>query len=86
MSALDLGDLCTHCGEDTSPGSGRWVNRIPSDSTVEVVLPFGSHSLDLEVTGYMCAECQAEDECEVCGTYACVNGMGDEPCDGGDDA
>ncbi len=24
-------DLCVDCGEDTSFGSGRFVNRIPSD-------------------------------------------------------
>lgn len=61
MSApLDFGDFCTHCGEDTSFGSGRFVNRIPSDTTVEIVLQNSPHSLDAEVTGYMCAECQAD--------------------------
>lgn len=82
---LDLGDLCTHCGEDTSFGSGRFVNRILSESTVEVMPPGWAYSVHLEVVGWLCAECQADGECEVCGTYACINGMGDEPCEGGDD-
>lgn len=55
---VDIGDLCTHCGCDTSPGSGMWVNRIPS----------GSESADgeWELDGYMCADCQT-DTCSVCG-------------------
>lgn len=55
---LDIGDHCTHCGCDTSPGSGNWVNRIAS----------GCDSADgeWELDGYMCASCQA-DVCAVCG-------------------
>ena len=39
----DIGDKCTHCGKDTSFGSGLFVNRIPSTTDEE--------------TGYMCPEC-----------------------------
>lgn len=58
--ALDIGDLCVDCGEDTSPGSGRFVNRYPADSIVEVVLPNARHSLDLLIEGYRCPDCQLE--------------------------
>ena len=38
---IDIGDLCTHCGRDTSPNSGNllWVNRIPSGGDGEIVIP-----------------------------------------------
>ena len=53
MSELvDIGNLCVHCGEDTSFGSGRFVNRISAD--------------DGEKIGYMCADCQCI-ECDRCG-------------------
>lgn len=42
----DIGNLCTHCHKDTSFGSGRFVNRIPSTTDDE--------------DGYMCAECYTE--------------------------
>jgi len=49
----DIGDLCTHCGRDTSFGSGNglFVNRIGSDTG--------------EVLGYMCPDCQMI-ECDYC--------------------
>jgi hypothetical protein len=53
---LDIGDGCTDCGRDTSPGSGLWVNRIPS----------GDMHNGCEIIGYLCADCQAE-ECGGCG-------------------
>jgi len=66
MAALDIGDLCVYCGQDTSPGSGKFVNRIPADNTVEVVFD-GPHRADLEVTGWMCDECQAPEwTCDGC--------------------
>ena len=36
---IDIGDLCTHCGRDTSPNSGNllWVNRIPSGGDGDIV-------------------------------------------------
>ena len=54
---LDIGNLCTHCFNDTSFGSGRFVNRIPS----------GTDKYD----GYMCYECQwypeiDDTDCSVC--------------------
>ena len=61
MSAIDLGDLCVYCGDDTSPGSGKFVNRIPADNTVEVVFE-GPYSADLNVTGWMCDDCQNESD------------------------
>ena len=46
---IDIGNLCTHCHNDTSFGSGRFVNRIPSETETE--------------SGYMCPGCQpSEDE------------------------
>jgi len=47
----DLGQLCIDCKEDTSMGSGKFVNRIPAD--------------DGEVSGFMCADCQMV-ECDSC--------------------
>jgi hypothetical protein len=55
---VDIGDHCTHCGCDTSPGSGAWVNRVPSGSAT----PDGEHELD----GWLCAECQTM-TCDECG-------------------
>ena len=43
---------CISCGEDTSFGSGRFVNRIPADSPL-------AHNI------YMCVECQMV-ECDMC--------------------
>ena len=45
---IDIGNLCTHCHNDTSFGSGRFVNRIPSETETE--------------SGYMCPECQPSEE------------------------
>ncbi len=47
----DIGNLCTNCHKDTSFGSGRFVNRIPSTTDTE--------------EGYMCANCQSI-ECDKC--------------------
>lgn len=41
---IDIGNECTQCRKDTSPGSGRFVNRIPSGTD--------------ELEGYMCEDCQ----------------------------
>ena len=51
---IDIGNLCTHCGRDTSFGSvdenGEklllYVNRIPSDSVGKLVLPKGQEYLE----------------------------------------
>ena len=66
---VEIGDLCTHCGRDTSFGSGEllFVNRIPSGADGTLVLAGGDEvKLSVEVTGYMCAECQSV-ECDECG-------------------
>lgn len=47
----DLGNLCIDCKEDTSFGSGKFVNRITAD--------------DGKVSGFMCADCQMV-ECDSC--------------------
>ncbi len=46
-----FGNLCIECWEDTSFGSGRFINRIPADNGVR--------------EGYMCSQCAAR-ECDVC--------------------
>ena len=60
---LKIGDKCTHCGEDTSWQSGKFVNRIPSLADSEVAefwLPtFAMWDL---LDGYMCVECYGGDE------------------------
>jgi len=59
----DIGDTCTHCGCDTSPGSGAWVNRVPSgDNAYDAE----GNALAQETSGYICADCQAV-ECDRCG-------------------
>ena len=66
---IDIGDLCTHCGRDTSLGSDEllFVNRIPSGADGTLTLAGGDEvKLLVEVTGYMCAECQSV-ECDECG-------------------
>ena len=49
---VDIGMLCIECRQDTSFGSGRFVNRIPADNGEE--------------DGYMCAECQFPELCFFC--------------------
>lgn len=70
---IDIGDRCTHCGEDTSFGSGNFVNRIPSQTDLTTATEWMLNStiavqpkIGDTVTGYMCAECQCY-ECETCG-------------------
>ena len=43
---INIGNECTQCRKDTSFGSGRFVNRIPSGTE--------------EFEGYLCADCQDE--------------------------
>ena len=47
----ELGNLCIYCKEDTSFGSGKFVNRIPA--------------YDDENSGYACPEC-TQMECDRC--------------------
>ena len=67
---IDIGDLCTHCGRDTSFGSGEllFANRIPSGTDGTLVLAGSWDEVKLEVVlnGYMCVECQSI-ECDECG-------------------
>ena len=72
MINVDIGDLCTHCGRDTSFGSGLFVDRIPSSGDGELFLadttlnPEGPDvTVDVGVEGYMCHECQRV-ECDQC--------------------
>ena len=66
-SKNDIGQRCVKCGEDTSFGSGRFVNRIPADSYCEaldkdgnVIFKEGEYR-----DGYACAECMMF-ECDRC--------------------
>ena len=54
---INIGDECVDCRQDTSFGSGRFVNRIPAFVDREVDGKW------LELDGYLCAECR-EMECE----------------------
>ena len=63
VGVLKIGDKCTHCGEDTSWMSGKFVNRIPSLADSEQASGWyagwdGWDSFD----GYLCASCQGGDE------------------------
>ena len=48
---INIGNKCTECFKDTSFGSGRFVNRIPSGTD--------------KYEGYLCSECQMI-ECDKC--------------------
>ena len=65
MLNIDIGDLCTHCGKDTSFGSGDllFVNRIPSGADGKLELA-GEVTIDVTIDGYMCVECKSI-ECEL---------------------
>ena len=62
LPSYDIGDRCTHCGRDTSFGSGNhlFVNRIPSETNAELVLSGCDEDIkfNISVEGYMCPECQ----------------------------
>ena len=61
---IDIGDKCVECKNDTSFGSGRFVNRIPAGND--------------EFDGYLCTECRLM-TCEICNEeaidYGGYNGM-----------
>ena len=64
---VDIKNLCTHCGKDTSFGSGLFVNRIPSGADGRLILAGGDDvTIDVTLEGYMCPECQMM-ECDKCG-------------------
>ena len=57
---VNIGDLCTTCGRDTSFGSGEFlfVNRIPSDGFDATLVLHTGRKIEVTVEGYMCAECE----------------------------
>ena len=60
---IDIGNLCTHCGKDTSFGTGLFVNRVPSGAEGRLVLDGGDDvTIDVTLEGYMCPECLKEDD------------------------
>lgn len=63
-----VSDRCVWCGEDTSAGSGRWVNRLGVGTTGDLVswLAPELRTREVEVDGWSCAEC-AGYECDSCG-------------------
>ena len=63
----DIGNRCVHCGEDTSFGSGRFVNRIPADADYEATDSEGNIIFaDGEYRdGYACPDCMCMD-CDRC--------------------
>ena len=72
---VDIGELCTHCFEDTSfsAKNGKRVNRIPSDADAKIVsdnelFDEEGNLIEIRITiqGYMCPECRLID-CDTCG-------------------
>ena len=57
----DIGNYCIDCLQDTSFGTGRFVNRIPADKWVE---DKDGNYLG-ERIGYLCPECNWH-ECDRC--------------------
>ena len=57
----DIGNYCVDCLQDTSFGTGRFVNRIPADRWVE---DEDGNYLG-ERIGYLCPECNFF-ECDRC--------------------
>jgi hypothetical protein len=55
---VDLGDLCTFCWEPTGRGSGRWANRIPSATAIDLGYGLIHEEIIVEITGWLCADCQ----------------------------
>lgn len=67
MATLDLGNQCVWCQNDTSFGSGRFVNRIPVSTDIDSVEWLTEEQAgDYDtVDGYCCAECGCY-ECDIC--------------------
>ena len=66
---VDIGELCTHCFEDTSfsAKNGKRVNRIPSDACAKIA-SHNTYNKEIHITiqGYICPECRLI-ECDTCG-------------------
>lgn len=61
---FDSGSLCVWCAEDTSFGSGKFVNRIPAFTDIENSIFNRAKTLtDLfdYVDGYGCEQCYSFD-------------------------
>ena len=65
---VDIGELCTHCFEDTSfsAKNGKRFNRIPSDADAKIVSDNTDNTISIGISGYMCPECRLID-CDTCG-------------------
>lgn len=62
VTTLDIGDLCTHCGRDTSAGGGLWVDRIPSYTDAESASEWLDDWDKVQyLDGYLCSECLEDD-------------------------
>jgi hypothetical protein len=63
---LDAGDQCVWCNQDTSFGSGRFVDRIPVSTEPEAVdwLEEEDKGIYDFVEGYGCTDCYQEDDNE----------------------
>ena len=60
----DIGNNCVSCNQDTSFGSGRFVNRIPADADYQaeddkgsIIFAEGEYR-----DGYLCPDCQMSEE------------------------
>ena len=71
---VDIGELCTHCFQDTSflAGNGKFVNRIPSLADAKIVSEIPENAGETEVNiifisidGNMCEPCRLQ-ECDKC--------------------
>jgi len=52
-------EICNQCGRSVAPGSGRFVNRVPSLDDVETRREAG---YPYPEGGYTCAECDQTEE------------------------
>jgi len=61
---MDIGNNCVCCNQDTSFGSGRFVNRIPADADCESLDDKGNTIFSEEEyrDGYLCPNCQMSEE------------------------
>lgn len=53
----ETNDNCNECGRSTAPGSGLFVNRVPSLDDVETHKEMGK---PFPEGGYICRECEAK--------------------------
>ena len=56
-------EICWNCGDNVFPGSGKFVNRIPSGDSIETRRENGAEHPE---GAFLCAECEESfDEEEV---------------------